>query len=263
MGTSKLAFGGTLEELQTIVTSCGCTGTWKANGNGHQFRASDDAILNWWPTKGTVTLQGNAAASKRLEGLIQPYLAGAHASVAPANTADPVTGSWRLPSSAPPAVASAAHQIFVVHGHDKTARDELELMIHRLDLEPYILINSNTAGKTIIEALEAKIGKNHESDFGIVLFTADDMGYSKATPDKQEHRARQNVVLETGMLLASLTRRRTAIIVKGHVTLPSDLQGVIELRYNDHIKEVVPQLCAHLAEVGIHIDQKLMSKAQG
>jgi predicted nucleotide-binding protein len=63
------------------------------------------------------------------------------------------------------------------------------------------------------------------------------------------------------MLLASLTRKRTAIIVKGHVTLPSDLQGIIELRYNDHIKEIVPQLCAHLGEVGIKIDQTRMSKA--
>lgn len=260
MGAPKLGFGGTLPELQVIVTNCGCAGAWKETGNGHQFRASDGAILNFWPTKGTVLLQGNPAASKRLAELIQPYLAGAHASVAPANTTEPVTGSWRLPSSAAP--AQAAHQIFVVHGHDKLARDELELMLRRLDLEPYILQNNNPGGMTIIEALESKIGKNHDSDFGIVLFTADDMGFSKATPDKQEHRARQNVVLELGMLLASLTRRRTAIIVKGLVTLPSDLQGIIELRYNDHIKEVVPKLCEHLAEVGIQIDQKGMAKAQ-
>jgi predicted nucleotide-binding protein len=108
--------------------------------------------------------------------MIQPYLAGAHGSLTPANGTDPVTGSWRLPSSVP---VQGAHQIFVVQGHDKVARDELELVLHRLDLEPYILMNSNPAGKTIIDALEGKIGKNHESDFGIVLSTPDDMGYPK------------------------------------------------------------------------------------
>jgi len=32
------------------------------------------------------------------------------------------------------------------------------------------------------------------------------------------------------MLLSSLTRDRVAIIVKGHLELPSDLEGIIRLR---------------------------------
>ena len=49
--------------------------------------------------------------------------------------------------------------------------------------------------------------------------------------DTKEPRTRQNVVLETGMLLASLTRQRMALLVKGHLELPSDLQGIIQLRF--------------------------------
>jgi len=43
------------------------------------------------------------------------------------------------------------------------------------------------------------------------------MGYAKKDgPEKAEPRARQNVILETGMLLSSLTRARMAIVIKGH-----------------------------------------------
>src|SRR5205823_8688152 len=152
-----------------------------------------------------------------------------------------------------PAAKSPA-QIFIVHGHDMPARDQLELVLHRLGLEPFVLMNSSGEGKTLIEALEGKIGRDYSSDFGIVLMTPDDFGYSKQDgPNKAEPRSRQNVVLETGMLLASLTRARMAIIVKGHVEIPSDLQGIIRFNYNEHVKEIVPKLCQRLKEAGFDL----------
>jgi predicted nucleotide-binding protein len=115
-------------------------------------------------------------------------------------------------------------------------------------------MNSSGEGKTIIEALEGKIGKDYSSDFGIVLMTPDDMGYAKKDgATKAEPRTRQNVILETGMLLSSLTRARMAIVVKGHVEIPSDLHGLIRFGYNDHIKEIVPKLCQRLKEVGFDL----------
>jgi predicted nucleotide-binding protein len=119
-------------------------------------------------------------------------------------------------------------------------------------------------GKTIIEALEGQIGRDYSSAFGIVLMTPDDFGYSKkGGAEKAEPRARQNVILEAGMLLSSLTRRRMAIVVKGHLEMPSDLQGVIHLGYNDHIKEIIPKLCPRLKEVGFYLDtNKIAAAAQ-
>jgi len=116
-------------------------------------------------------------------------------------------------------------------------------------------MNSGGGGKTIIEALEGKIGHDYSSDFGIVLMTPDDMGFAKKDgPEKGEPRARQNVILETGMLLSSLTRARLAIVVKGHVEIPSDLEGIIRFHYNDHVKEIVPKLCQRLKEEGFDLD---------
>ncbi len=46
--------------------------------------------------------------------------------------------------------------------------------------------------------------------------TPDDLGYAKKDgSEKVEPRARQNVVLETGMLLALLTRARMSLLVTG------------------------------------------------
>ena len=42
-------------------------------------------------------------------------------------------------------------------------------------------------------------------------------------------RARQNVVLEMGMLIARLGRTNVAILKKGHVEVPSDAQGIVYL----------------------------------
>ena len=152
--------------------------------------------------------------------------------------------------------------IFIVHGHDSAARDQLELALHRLGLKPFILMNTSGGGKTIIEALEGKIGRDFTSDFGIVLMTPDDFGYSKKDGDKKvEPRARQNVILEAGMLLASLTRLRMAIVVKGHLEMPSDLHGIIHLAYNDHIKEIVPKLCERLKEAGFDLEANQISAA--
>jgi hypothetical protein len=59
------------------------------------------------------------------------------------------------------------------------------------------------------------IGKTAKSAFGIVLATPDDMGYLRTErPEEAKPRARQNVVMEMGMLLAFaawfVTRRRPA-----------------------------------------------------
>jgi len=237
-------FHGTIEELQALVKQAGYDGAWAEVGNGqHQFKAKDGAVLNWWPTKGTLQFQGPIKPRDLFRAAVEPLLSGATSH-----------GSMGAAATQP--------QIFVVHGHDKEARDQLELSLHRLGLQPFILMNSSGEGKTLIEALEGHIGRDYTSDFGIVLMTPDDVGYAKKDGEsKAEPRARQNVILETGMLLASLTRSRMVLLVKGHLEIPSDLQGIIWYGFNDHIREVIPKLCTRLREVGIEIDTAKISAA--
>src|SRR5258708_2982657 len=210
------------------------------------FRSCDGGLLNWWPSKGTVQLQGAVKAKSKLEKAIT-------------GGAATTTGEAAQPSPFPP---HRPKHIFVVHGHDSDARDQLELALHRLGLQPFILMNSSGGGKTIIEALEGQIGHDYTSDFGIVLITPADFRYSKKNADKKvKPPAPQNVILEAGMLLASLTRLRMAIVVKGHLEMPSDLQGIIHLAYNDHVKEIIPKLCQRLKEAGFDLETNQIAAA--
>jgi predicted nucleotide-binding protein len=155
-----------------------------------------------------------------------------------------------------------SRKIFVVHGHDAKARDQLELVLLRLGLKPVILMNSSGGGHTIIEALEKQIGRSRACEFGIVLMTPDDVGYAKKDrPRTVKERARQNVILEAGMLLASLTRKRMVIIIKGKLEIPSDLEGIIRFEYKEHLKEIVSKLCQRLKEIGFDFDPDQVAAA--
>lgn len=81
------------------------------------------------------------------------------------------------------------------------------------------------------------------------------MGYSRAggSSDAQP-RARQNVVLEMGMLIARLGRSRVAILKKGHVEIPSDANGILYIPFNDHVREVVPKLTGRLGDAGFKLN---------
>lgn len=239
-------FKGKLDELQTKVEAAGLRGVWSEDGLGkHSFRSELGGVLNWWPSKGTVNFQGDVEDQKRLEAAIT------------------MQGTDLDPRVREPRASTRRMQhIFIVHGHDADSRDQLELVLRRLGLEPFILMNTSGGGKTLIEALEGHIGRDFSSDFGIVLMTPDDVGYAKKDgPEKAEPRARQNVILETGMLLSSLTRERMAIVVKGHVEIPSDLQGIIRFGYNDHVKEIVPKLCQRLKEAGFDLSPSQIAAA--
>jgi predicted nucleotide-binding protein len=234
-------FEESIEKLKLRIEAAGINGKWFEDGHGkYTFTSDEGGVLNWWKSTGTIQLQGKGIAKVALEKAVQSSTA-------------------TEPAAAP---AQAARQIFIVHGHDDEGRDQLELALHRLGLEPFVLMNSSGEGKTIIEALEGKIGRDHSSDFGIVLMTPDDMGHAKKDGvEKAEPRARQNVILETGMLLSSLTRARMAIVIKGHIEIPSDLQGIIRFGYNDHVKEIVPKLCQRLKEAGFDLNPGQIASA--
>ena len=124
-------------------------------------------------------------------------------------------------------------------------------MLRRLGLEPFILQNADGGGNTIIEVLELNIYK--EAAFGVALLTPDDYGYSKTeTEADRKPRTRQNVILEMGMVMASLGRGRMAILQKGILERPSDTDGILRIEFNDQLREIVPKLVQRLQAAGFH-----------
>jgi len=235
-------FHGTIADLKDRLLPLDLEGEWHEQPNKiWMFRCRNKAGLNWSETKGTLWFDGPPTYKTILQTKVESALTDGTAT-APSNT-----------DSA----------IFVVHGRDHDARDQLELILRRLGLAPFVLQLTGGGGDTLIGALEKMIGKAAQSSFGIVLATPDDMGYLKADgPADAKARARQNVIMEMGMLLASLTRRRCAILVKGYVELPSNMGGVITIPFNDHVKETVPKLVQRLQEADFKLDPTAIGIAQ-
>ncbi len=148
-----------------------------------------------------------------------------------------------LGGPAPAQVAGANTKVFVVYGHDDKVRNELEVMLRRWGLEPLILDQLPSEGQTIIEKLEKYTA---EGNFAVILATPDDEGHRAGRTDEKAFRARQNVVLELGMLLAKLGRKRVAILLKEQDKMerPSDIQGLIYIPFKDNLQKDAGALLA-------------------
>lgn len=143
-------------------------------------------------------------------------------------------------------------EVFVVYGHDKTARVQLEALLRRWSLVPIFLDQKVSGGATIIEKLE-----NYSSSVGyaIVLATPDDLGRAKEESNNK-FRVRQNVVLELGMFLSKLGREKVAILLKQakNFERPSDIDGLIYISFKKEVDEVKVDLAKELKKRGYKID---------
>lgn len=113
--------------------------------------------------------------------------------------------------------------IFIVHGHDNEAKMTVARFIENLGLRPIILQEHPSAGRSIIEQLEA----HSNVGYAIVLITPDDLGGVKTAPRQRKPRARQNVIFELGYFVGHLGRHKVSILYKEDVEIPSDYHGVV------------------------------------
>ena len=122
-------------------------------------------------------------------------------------------------------VARKKRKVFIVHGRDNEAKQEVGRFIEKLGLEAIILHEQASAGMTIIEKIEHY---SNDADFALVLYTACDYGCGVDELDMPpKNRARQNVVFEHGYLMAKLGRENVCSLVKGDIETPNDISGVV------------------------------------
>ncbi|MGJ5024727.1 TIR domain-containing protein [Bradyrhizobium oligotrophicum] len=225
------------DSLKANIENLGIRGAWSEANDSYQFRSQRGGVLSFWPGTSTVSIQGKSPGKEELEAALDKS-PECHGSVATM------------------AVARPSKKVFVVYGHDKPARTQLDSMLRRWGLEPVILDELPSKGQTIIEKLE---DYTEDVGFGVILATPDDLGYPKDHEDQKAFRARQNVVLELGMLLVKLGRPRVAILLGSQVDMerPSDIQGLIYIPFKaDLQKEAGPLLAKEMAEQGYEIDVK-------
>jgi predicted nucleotide-binding protein len=138
-------------------------------------------------------------------------------------------GVGQAPPLSKASLSVASGKVFVVHGHDEGARETVARFIGNLGLEPIILHEQASQGRTIVEKLE----RHGDVGYAVVLLTPDDAGGKKGTsPYDLLPRARQNVILELGYFLGRLGRDRVCALYRGELELPSDYMGVIYISFD-------------------------------
>ncbi len=229
------------ESVIAALTANGLTFEAKDIANGVQFRLPEGTPLDLYEGTGKLVVRGKESDERALAQRI-------------------FENGISAKPGAPKAVAAAVpaqndDRVFVVYGHDTGSRDALELMLLRMNLKPVILSNMAPEGKTIIEALMA----NANVKYAVILLTPDDEGHRANHPDEKKSRARQNVVLELGMFLTALGRERVAILHKGNLELPSDINGLIYIPFQNSVQEAKNKLAASLQKAGFYIDINSLS----
>lgn len=122
------------------------------------------------------------------------------------------------------AVATTAPaQVFIVHGHNTSAKESVARFVEKLGLQPIILHEQPNRGNTIIEKFELHAGVS----FAIVLVTGDDEAREIGSSKELRKRARQNVVFEFGFFVGKLGRMHVCALLDDGIDVPSDYQGVV------------------------------------
>lgn len=142
---------------------------------------------------------------------------------------------------------------FIVHGHDNHMKQELEIFLHGINIEPIVLHRQADEGLTIIEKFE----KHSDVQYAFVLLTPDDIGIpinkfdEKSPLTNYEFRARQNVIFELGYFIGKLGRGKVCTLYKEGITLPSDIQGLVYKKINERIEEVGFPIIQELKKAGL------------
>lgn len=148
-------------------------------------------------------------------------------------------------------IVSENLDVFIVHGHDEARRNELRSLLEGMDLDPVIMQEEDDRGLTIIEKFEYYAST---CSFAFILMTPDDRSSGGEDPESR-WRARQNVIMELGWFMARLGRERVMILYTGELEIPSDILGVVYVRFEERIEEVdvVRRIRQRLKGVGFQV----------
>ena len=143
--------------------------------------------------------------------------------------------------------------VFVIHGHDEAATQQLARFLERLELIPVILREEASKGKTIIE----KFDEYAAVSYAVALLTADDVG-SRRHESAAKPRARQNVIFELGYFIGRHGRNRVCALTKGEPEIPSDYAGVVYIPMDSGEWKI--DLAKELDEAGFDIDMNKLKQ---
>jgi predicted nucleotide-binding protein len=124
-------------------------------------------------------------------------------------------------------------RVFIVHGHATADRDKLTKIVRDLGLTPVVLEFAAKKGRSVYEEF---LDQARTCEFAFILLTPDDKLVNvDGTPPA---RARQNVIFEMGWFFGVLGRERTRLLYRGSIEIPSDVTGVVYIKYEHSLDEI-------------------------
>jgi predicted nucleotide-binding protein len=157
---------------------------------------------------------------------------------------------------------SPKREVFISHGKDLQPLNELKRILIEFGLKPVILSEQPSAGKTVMEKLEAY----SDVGFAFVILTPDDLGGFVEIGNKWSRparlrkflknahtRPRQNVILEFGYFVGKLGRDRVACMLRKPVEQPSDMHGIVYLSFKESVDEIRKEILKELRAAGFEI----------
>ncbi len=148
---------------------------------------------------------------------------------------------------------NTSRDVFIVHGKDEELKQSAARFIEKLGYTSVILHEQSNEGKTILEKFES----HTDVAFALILITPDDIGSAKTDYDKDpaniKMRARQNVVFEFGYFVGKLTRKRVCALVRDEVEIPSDINGLLYIPY-DQTGSWRFLLAREMKQAGLEVD---------
>jgi predicted nucleotide-binding protein len=143
-------------------------------------------------------------------------------------------------------------KVFIVHGHDEKLKNQLEILLTEIGLQPVILHRKPDEGMTIIEKFE----KHSDVGYAFILLSPDDVLFSingeniSEGKANKEMRARQNVIWEFGFFVGKLGRNRVCCLYKEGVILPTDVSGMLYKEIRNDVEEVAFAILKDLRAAG-------------
>ncbi len=137
-------------------------------------------------------------------------------------------------------------KVFIVHGHNEGVLRELKEMLKSdFKTDPIILSDEIDNGNTLIEKFEHY---GRLCAFAFVIVTPDDWVENKK---KKYFQARPNVLFELGWFCGRYGRDKVRILRQKETPLPSDLNGLVTIDFNEKLEEAFRRIGNDLEKAGI------------
>jgi predicted nucleotide-binding protein len=135
----------------------------------------------------------------------------------------PATEELPKPPTPPPALT---RRVFITHGKNKAFLEPLKKLLGFGEMEPVIAAERQSVSQPVPDKV-----MNDMRSCGAAIIHVDDEQKLMDTSAKEHIVLNQNVLIEIGAAMA-LYGRRFILVVKEGITLPSNLQGLYEVRYS-------------------------------